>query len=244
LLNEDGKPNQFIVIRKDITKEKEAENEILEYASNLERINKELDQFAYVVSHDLKAPLRAINNLSVWIEEDLDEKLSGDVRTNMEYSRIGRKRVSTEIVDVNELLSDIVSPEFIPSNFRLILPDDFPIIRTERVALEQVFSNLIGNSIKYNTNPNPKIEVGFSENVDFYEFFVADNGPGIDPQYHDQVFVIFQTLQSRDKFESTGVGLAIVKKIIQEKGGKVWISSLNGHGVKFSFTWPKYVTNN
>ncbi|MCF8373280.1 MAG: PAS domain S-box protein [Bacteroidales bacterium] len=262
LLNEAGKPNQFIVIRKDVTKEKRAEEEILEYARNLELINKELDQFAYVVSHDLKAPLRAINNLSEWIEEDLEGKLDGDTLTNMEllrgrvhrmenlingildYSRIGRKQATIQLVDLNELLRELVSPELLPSNFKLILPDNFPVFKTERVAIEQVFSNFVSNAIKYNTDMVPVLEIGFSEIGNFYEFFVADNGPGIEPEYHDQVFIIFQTLQSRDKIESTGVGLAIVKKIIQEKGGKVWIESNNGKGAKFCFTWPKYCTNN
>lgn len=262
LVNEAGKPNQFIVIRKDITKEKQAEQDILEYAQNLERINQELDQFAYVVSHDLKAPLRAINNLSEWIEEDLGNKIDGDTRTNMDlmrgrvhrmenlingildYSRIGRKQATVQLVDLNELLRELVSPELLPSNFKLILPDNFPVFKTERVAIEQVFSNFVSNAIKYNTDMVPVLEIGFSENGNFYEFFVADNGPGIEPEYHEQVFIIFQTLQSRDKVESTGVGLAIVKKIIQEKGGKVWIESNNGKGAKFCFTWPKYSTNN
>lgn len=262
LLNEAGKPNQFIVIRKDITKEKQAENEIFEYAGNLERINKELDQFAYVVSHDLKAPLRAINNLSEWIEEDLKDQLAGDTQTNMnllrgrvhrmenlingilDYSRIGRKQTTSQIVDLNELLKELVSPELLPPNFRLILPNNLPVFKTERVAIEQVFSNFVSNAIKYNTHAEPLIEIGFSENSNFYHFFVADNGPGIEPEYHDQVFVIFQTLQSRDTIESTGVGLAIVKKILEDKGGKVWIESEKGAGAKFCFTWPKYSTNN
>ncbi|MEA3446727.1 MAG: ATP-binding protein [Bacteroidota bacterium] len=262
LLNEAGKPNQFIVIRKDITKEKKAEKEILEHSHHLELVNKELDQFAYVVSHDLKAPLRAINNLSEWIEEDLEGKLDEETQTNMnllrgrvrrmeglingilEYSRIGRKHTPNKVVDLNKMLGELLSPEMVPEKFKVIYPDNMPIFKTEHVAIEQVFSNFISNAIKHNTSEAPLIKIGFSENGRFFHFFVADNGPGIEPEYHDQVFIIFQTLQSRDTVESTGVGLAIVKKIIQEKGGKVWIESDKGNGAKFNFTWPKNSYNN
>ncbi len=262
LLNEAGKPNQFLVIRKNITKEKQAEKEILEYARHLERINKELDQFAYVVSHDLKAPLRAINNLSEWIEEDLEGSLDGEIQNNMnllrgrvqrmeslingilEYSRIGRKQTHEQLVDLNEIVGELLSPEMLPEKFKIICPDNLPVFHTEKVAIEQVFSNFISNAIKYNTDENPSIEVGFKENGSFFHFFVADNGPGIEPEYHDQVFIIFQTLQARDKVESTGVGLAIVKKIIQEKGGKVWIESNGDKGARFNFTWPKQTVIN
>ena len=257
LLNEAGKPNQFIVIRKDITNQKQAEEEILEYATDLEKINNELDQFAYVVSHDLKAPLRAINNLSEWIEEDLAGTIDGESKKNMallrgrvyrmenlingilEYSRVGRKQLAVQKVDLNKMLRDLLSPGLLPEKFNVVVDKELPQLNTERVAIEQVFANLISNATKYNNHPAPSIEIGFSENGNFFEFYVADNGPGIDPKHHEQVFVIFQTLQSRDKIESTGVGLAIVKKIINEKGGQVWIESEPGRGAKFCFTWPK-----
>jgi signal transduction histidine kinase len=141
-------------------------------------------------------------------------------------------------VDVAELLTDMMQTLAVPLSFRVIIQQNLPVIKTERIALEQVFSNLISNAIKYNNSTDPVIEIGYKNGNNFYEFFVADNGPGIEKEFFDKIFIIFQTLQSRDKIESTGVGLAIVKKIIDEKGGKVWVDSEKGLGAKFSFTWP------
>jgi PAS domain S-box-containing protein len=256
LLNETGIPTQYIAIQHDITHVKNAELAIREYALDLEKKNKELDQFAYIVSHDLKAPLRAINNLSEWVEEDLGAEVSEDVKGNLsllrgrvkrmeglingilEYSRAGRIKARVENVDVAELLTDMMQTLAVPLSFRVIIQQNLPVIKTERIAFEQVFSNLISNAIKYNNSNDPIIEIGYKNGNNFYEFFVADNGPGIEKEFFDKIFIIFQTLQSRDKIESTGVGLAIVKKIIDEKGGKVWVDSEKGFGAKFSFTWP------
>jgi PAS domain S-box-containing protein len=257
LLNSAGMPNQFITIRKDITKEKQAEVEILEYAEHLEHVNKELDQFAYVVSHDLKAPLRAINNLSEWIEEDIGDKVDVETKKNLnllrgrvhrmenlingilEYSRVGRKEPRSNEVNVKELLSSMLSKEIVPENCNVKIPEELPIFDTEMVAFEQVFSNLISNSIKYNTSEHPEIEICFDSIGPYYKFSVKDNGPGIAAEFHEQIFTIFQTLQPRDKIESTGVGLAIVKKIINEKSGDVWVESELGEGATFHFTWPQ-----
>jgi PAS domain S-box-containing protein len=256
LLNETGIPTQYIAIQHDITHVKNAEFAIRDYALDLEKKNKELDQFAYIVSHDLKAPLRAINNLSEWVEEDLGGEVSEEVKSNfsllrgrvkrmeglingiLEYSRAGRIKARVENVDVIELLTDMMQTLAVPLTFKIIIPTTMPVLRTERIALEQVFSNLISNAVKYNNSTNPIIEIGYQNGGDFYEFFVTDNGPGIDKEFFDKIFIIFQTLQARDKVESTGVGLAIVKKIIDEKGGKVWVDSEKGQWTKFSFTWP------
>lgn len=257
MLNKLGKPYRYISFKIDITKIKNAELEVRQHAENLERINKELDQFAYVVSHDLKAPLRAINNLSEWIEEDVAERANDETLQNLsllrgrvkrmeglidgilQYSRAGRIKNNTTIVDLKQLVHEIASVTNSKPNIQFIIPDNLPKIITERVALEQILSNFISNAVKYNDTENPIVEIGFRDNDTSWEFSVKDNGPGIPENYHEKIFVIFQTLQARDKIESTGVGLAIVKKLVDDKGGKVWVDSEPGRGSKFSFTWPK-----
>ena len=259
MLNDAGIPNQYITIRKDITNEKNAEMAIRSYAADLEKKNSELDQFAYIVSHDLKAPLRAINNLSEWIEEDIGEHMSDDVKSHMgllrgrvrrmellingilDYSRAGRMRTREESVDSRHIIEEIVNSLAIPKHFRVAVQGDFPVFKTERLAFEQVVTNYISNAVKYNNNPEPVITIACTESDVEYTFCVSDNGQGIDKEFHDKVFVIFQTLQSRDKVESTGVGLAIVKKIVEDKGGRVWVESSLGHGASFYFSWPKNI---
>lgn len=257
LLNKLGKPYRYISFKTDISKIKNAELEVRQHADNLERINKELDQFAYVVSHDLKAPLRAINNLSEWIEEDITEIVNDETRENLQllrgrvqrmeglingilqYSRAGRVKNNNTMIDLRELLDEITTANNSKPNTQFIYPEKLPKIYSERVALEQILSNFISNAIKYNHAENPIVEIGFKNTDTHWEFSIRDNGPGIDKSYHEKIFVIFQTLQARDKVESTGVGLAIVKKLVEDKGGKLWLDSELGKGSTFYFTWPK-----
>ncbi|MCX6186687.1 MAG: PAS domain S-box protein, partial [Bacteroidetes bacterium] len=245
-------------ILQDITTQKEIERKLLEYTNELERKNKELDQFAYIVSHDLKAPLRGINNLSMWIEEDLEGQMQGDIKTNfdllrtrvnrmeslingiLEYSRAGRMKPNPEDIDLNFMVKEIIDSLAIPDKFKIKIKDDLPKIHNERIAIEQVLTNYISNAIKYNSNENPEISISYKHKGHIHEFCVEDNGPGIAPEFHEKVFQIFQTLQSRDSFESTGVGLAIVKKIIEDKGGQVWLDSDLGKGTRFYFSLPDH----
>jgi len=229
------------------------------YATELERSNHELDQFAYVVSHDLRAPLRAITNLSTWIEEDLGGMLKDETRRQMdllrsrvhrmeslisgilEYSRVGRVRSTVEEVDVSTLIREVVGDLAAPPGFRFKTGADLPVVLTEKMRLAQVLSNLIGNAIKHHPRDDGEVEIRVEETADHYEFAVRDDGDGIAPEYHEKIFVMFQTLQPRDRFESTGMGLAIVKKIIEDLQGRLWIESEPGFGATFRFTWPKQV---
>ena len=256
-LLKDNSINGIVVNSRDVTERIKNEQTLKEYAASLEKINKELDQFAYIVSHDLKAPLRAINNLSIWIEEDIGEKIEADTQKNfnllrgrigrmeglingiLNYSRAGRMKAQLSEIDLNVFIDEIVINLAPPEKFKVKIQENLPIIWTEKIAIDQVFSNFISNAIKYNKNENPEIEISYSDEGNFYNFCVADNGPGIDKKYHEKIFQIFQTLQSRDSIESTGVGLAIVKKIVEEKGGNTWVESEVGKGAKFFFTLTK-----
>ncbi|MGF1672319.1 MAG: PAS domain S-box protein, partial [Rivularia sp. (in: cyanobacteria)] len=230
---------------------------LLQTTRELEKRNKELDQFAYVTSHDLKAPLRAIANLSEWIEEDLQEVITADTQKQMnllrgrvhrmealingllKYSRIGRIKTEPEIVNVSQLLAEIIDSIAPPQEFTIEIVGQMPTLLTERIPLQQVFSNLISNAVKHHHRPDGKVSIEVKEQDIFYEFAVSDDGAGIAEQYHNKIFVIFQTLEARDKRENTGIGLAIVKRIVNEFGGTITLESQVGKGTTFRFTWLK-----
>jgi signal transduction histidine kinase len=224
----------------------------------LERKNEELGQFAHIVSHDLKAPLRGIDNVVTWIEEDHEKELSPKMKEYVDlikgrllraesmiqgillYARVGREMPVKEDVDLNVMLREIVDSVPIEPNHEIAVQADLPVIKTERIPLQQVLSNLISNAIKYHDKDDGKVKVTFKDFGHHYRFSVEDNGPGIDKNYHEKIFVIFQTLQERDSFESTGVGLAIVKKILDDRKQSIDVTSAPGKGSTFAFTWPKY----
>lgn len=232
-------------------------NVLSENISQLKRKNKELDQFAHIVSHDLKAPLRGIDNVVSWIEEDHGGELSTKVNEYLQmikgrisrgenliegilsYARIGKEKLNEEPVNIKELVEEIVEVQEAPPSFQFIISPSLPTVKGERILLLQVFSNLISNAVKYNNKAIGKLNVYHKEHTTYFEFFVADNGPGISEAHHDRIFLIFQTLQERDTFESTGVGLAIVRKILDERGEKIKVNSKSGEGAVFSFTWTK-----
>jgi signal transduction histidine kinase len=225
----------------------------------LEVSNAELDQFAYIASHDLKAPLRGIANLAHWIEEDLQDNLSEDTREMLEmlhgrmqrleslidglleFSRAGRARAHPDTVNVGTLVGEVIELLAPPPSTTLVVKDGMPTMVTDRLGLQQVFMNLIGNAIKYARGDGARIQIGVYDSGMFYDFFVADNGPGIAPEYHDKIWGIFQTLAPRDEVEGTGIGLSIVKKAVERRGGSVRLESEPGRGATFSFLWPKHL---
>jgi PAS domain S-box-containing protein len=227
--------------------------------SQLESRNQELDSFVHVVSHDLKAPLRAVANLSQWIEEDLGDTLTTATQKQMsvlrsrvhrmnctidgllDYARIGRTADSIEPVAVGELILETIDSLAPPPTFQLAIAKNLPTLYAKRLSLTQVFANLIGNAIKHHDRIDGAIHIGIAERSDVYEFAIADDGPGIPPEQQDRVFRIFQAVNPQNRNDSTGIGLAIVKKIVEAEGGKLWLESQLGKGTTFYFTWPKRI---
>ena len=223
----------------------------------LKRKNAELDDYAHIVSHDMKGPLRGIDNVISWIEEDHGHELSPKVAGYLDmmkgrvkrgehliegilsYARVGKEELHNEEVDVKTLIEEISESTNTKPGIKVVPHDNLPVIYTERVPLMQVFSNLISNAIKYHDKLKGTVRVYHRDMGAYYEFFVEDDGPGISRAYHDKIFKIFQTLHDRDSIESTGVGLAIVKKILEARGENIDLKSENGKGSIFSFTWTK-----
>ncbi|MFN4083465.1 MAG: sensor histidine kinase [Bacteroidia bacterium] len=227
-----------------------------DYAKNLEKKNKELDQFAYITSHDLKSPLRGINNLAEWIMEDMGDQMPPDSKKYFEllrgrvhrmealidsilkFSRAGRSVEEKELVQTKNVVLKCLYKLNPDNKYRIFFDEKLPAIYGNRKDIDEVFLNFISNAILHNTNPEPIVNITFKHQAEEYIFCVADNGPGIAPEFHQKIFTIFQTLEARDKVESVGAGLAIVKKIIESYNGKVWLESELGKGSKFYFTWP------
>jgi signal transduction histidine kinase len=228
-----------------------------ENISLLQRKNEELGQFAHIVSHDLKAPLRGIGNVVTWIEEDHAQELNAKLQEYvqhikgrlvraenliegiLQYARVGRDSPVREMVDLNALVNDVVETVAPQTEIKIDVQARLPVIECEKLPLHQVLSNLIGNAVKYHDKPDGMISVSFENKDDHYSFSIWDNGPGIDRIYHEKIFGIFQTLRARDSFESTGVGLAIVKKILDDRKQTIKVASAPGQGAAFTFTWPK-----
>ena len=220
-------------------------------------INEELTHFAYIVSHDLKAPLRGIKLIAEWLCADYGDRLGDEGRKQLDllqnrvdrmhnliegvlqYSRVGRIKENWTSVDLNRLLPDIVDAIAPPDHVEIVVEGSLPVIECERTRITHVFQNLLTNAVKYMDKPHGRVEVACVERDDAWQFSVCDNGPGIEEKHFERIFRIFQTLAPRDEFESTGIGLALVKKIVEMYGGGVWVESEVGRGSTFSFTFPK-----
>jgi len=233
------------------------ENNRLKLLDELERSNSELKDFAYIVSHDLKAPLRAITSLAEWISADYCDKLDEDGKEQLslllnrtrrmhnliegilEYSRIGRLKEKKDEVDLMALVREVITMIDPPENIEIEIVDTLPVIICEKTRIGQVFQNLLSNAMQYMDKPKGKITIQCTKDQKYWKFTVMDNGPGIEKRYFEKIFQIFQTLKPRDEVESTGVGLTIVKKIVEMHGGTIGVESTVGEGSTFFFTIPK-----
>ena len=247
----------FTGIVRDITERKRAEEQRLLLIQELQSANDELQSFAYVVSHDLKAPLRAIGSLADWIDADYRERLDVDGREHLrllrsrvrrmdalidgilEYSRVGRVKETLATVSTERIVKETIDLLAPPPHIRVTIEGSLPTVRAEPTRVRQVFQNLLSNAIKYMDKPEGFIRVAARPLDGMWEFSVADNGPGIDARHHARIFQLFQTLAPRDRLESTGVGLTLVKKIVELYGGRVWLESVSGQGSAFHFTLPR-----
>ena len=248
--------NRFVAMIRDVTARAAATEQSAALISALRRSNAELDQFAYVASHDLKAPLRVINNAVSWLEEDLEPYLTDDTRESMNllqsrasrmerllndllhHSRIGRVAEPDAKVTGEQLAKGVVELLEIPGGITVSFSDAFLGVSVRKLPLETILINLIGNSIKHHDRKEGRIRVDVETGDRFLRFCVEDDGPGIDPIYHERIFEIFQTLKSRDQLESSGMGLAIVKKHIEVAGGEISVTSDGKRGTTFEFLWP------
>jgi PAS domain S-box-containing protein len=252
----------FTALIRDMTAIHAIQEQLETHAAELERSNRDLNQFAYVASHDLKAPLRVINNASRWLEEDLAGKLTEDDQENMallrnrvrrmekllddllEYARIGKAGDEryNEIIDGDGMIADVLALLALPKSFEVSVSSTFAAIKVNRMPLQQIFFNLLGNAIKHHDRKHGLIEIGAEEIQGRFCFTVRDDGPGIPARFHDEIFEMFHTLKPRDQVEGSGMGLAMVRRHVEHLGGTINVKSGDGRGAEFIFTWPKPVT--
>ncbi len=252
------------VMESEITERKNAEqalellNKDLESTINeLQRTNKELQEFAYITAHDLKTPLRGIGTLADWLSTDYADKFDEEghkqvkmlaerakradrlVDSVLRYSSAGHEEEQNENVDLNIALPEIICEIEPPENIEITVENKLPVLMCQKTHISQIFQNIISNAIKYMDKEKGQIKVGCIEDGGFWKFSIADNGPGIDHKYYKKIFKIFQTLLPPDETDSTGIGLSVAKKLVKLNGGRIWVESNHGEGSTFFFTLPK-----
>ncbi|MBF0397060.1 MAG: HAMP domain-containing protein, partial [Desulfobacterales bacterium] len=235
----------------------ELEQRVIDRTSKLEALNNELRDFAHIVSHDLKAPLRAVNQLIRWVLEDSPDSFNIEGKKQMdliikrikhmnmlidgilEYSQAGYIKEKEEYINLNFLIKEVIDTLSPPNNIHVIINNNLPIIKGDKIQFAQLFQNLISNSIKSINKVIGEIIIECIEEHTQWKFIIIDNGCGIEKKHHEKIFEVFQKLKTNDKEETTGIGLSIVKKIILAYGGKIWVESEIGKGASFIFIIPK-----
>ena len=251
-------PAAFLIVARDVTERKRMEQRLDGTLADLQRSNAELEQFAYIASHDLQEPLRMITSYMQIIEEDYKGKLDADADQYIAFTVDGAKRMQTLIDDLlaysrvgtrgepfiptsmNSVLSAAIAnlEVTIEESHAVVTHDQLPTVLGDESQLIQLFQNLLGNAIKFRGDDAPMIHVGVEETKDGWVFSVRDNGIGIDMKYGERIFTVFQRLHARDDYPGTGIGLAVVKKIVERHGGRIWVESEPAKGSTFYFTLP------
>lgn len=266
--NERGEILRFMGTHLDITEQKRVEDRLRDTLAesesvkrSLRRSNEDLEQFAYIASHDLRAPLRGLLHLTEWVKEDaVDEgvelpestsvhlgkmkaqvdRMDSMLRGLLEYSRVGQRQQMEREVSLNDVLQDAIKMATPPEGFQILTPEQSPEWVTVAEVLQRIFQNLIDNAIKHHDRSTGTIEVKCDETPDAYVFSVIDDGPGIEERFHSKVFEIFQTLKKqKDETVTSGLGLSIVNKLVKTVGGSIEIRAVQPRGSEFRFTWPK-----
>lgn len=263
-IKQDGNVKGVVTILKDVTEHRRAEHalmalnrELKAAVQKLTAANRELVDFAHIAAHDLKAPLRGIGSLAGIISAEYSDMLDHEgkellrmlvgrasrmynhIEGILQYSQIGRVADNKRQVNLYELVGEIVASLAPPENIEISISKRLPSLACDKTRMIQVFQNLLDNAIKYMDKPHGRIRVDCTKEDGFWKFSVADNGCGISQKYFDKIFKIFQTLASRDEVESTGIGLSVVKKIVEMSGGRIWVESQVGEGTTFFFTLPR-----
>ena len=225
----------------------------------LKHQNEQLNDYAHLVSHDLKSSLRSLSALLTWVKEDCIEKIGEESVGNLNlmeakiekmdkflediinYSEIGATSLKTNTIDLNKKVDNIINSIHIPKNISVVVIGNLPVLKADARRLRQVFQNLISNAVNFNDKEKGLVEVGVEEAEDFYTFSIKDNGQGIPLEYHQKIFNTFTTLGYQEK--STGMGLSIVKRVLDLYGGEIWLESEVSKGSSFYFTIPKKYNN-
>lgn len=228
-----------------------------ELLDHLSQQNKSLSEYAHMVSHDLKAPLINIHTLVTWFIDDNKDKFTEKeryplqqvlfnaekmdllIKGVLDYSTIDRVHTENSLVDINKIIEEVLQTMLIPEHISFKINNNIPTLFGNRWRFRQIFQNLILNAVKYSDKENGNVEVGFTENEDHYQFFVKDNGVGINPNYFQKIFKVFAKLENSGS--SSGIGLSIVEKIVKYYKGNIWVESEEGEGTTFYFNLPKSV---
>jgi PAS domain S-box-containing protein len=251
---EDG---TVFAVARDITDQKEERQQILDLLQKVEKTNQQLDQFAFVVSHDLKSPMRAIMGLSEWISEDIGhdapevvkrhlDKLRRRVETMytmihdlLQYSRIGRTQTSPSPVDLQMVWENLQNQVDAPEGFEFRVANTLPVIMGRELEIRHLLLNLLDNAVKYRKGTDDFVEISCQPSLEGWIFQVKDGGIGIHPDHHERIFQLFQRLGNPEQIQGTGVGLSLSKRIVELAGGNIWVESQEGQGATFFFTWPE-----
>ncbi len=244
-------------LQEEIIQRQKSQEKMAQLLKEVESANQELNDFAYVVSHDLKAPLRGISSLSEWLLTDYADKFDDEgkqlinrliarvkklhnlIEAILQYSRVGRTKEERKQVNLNDVVTEVIELLQPLENIQIEVANELPVVYCDKTRIEQLFQNLLSNAIKFMDKPQGKIKIACIEDDSYWKFSIADNGPGIEKQHFVRIFQIFQKLSSSKDSDSTGIGLALVKKIVDIYGGDVWVESEVGQGSTFFFTLKK-----